>query len=156
MSKVPTLTLAQLFEAQNQLIDAYVIYSHVYKHTPSDQLQQKINQLEETIFEKAASSYDQMTSLLFTDEEKRAFRILPTEAYSAYISAKQDIAEDASSPKPPEIEEIPPQISVQELMSSLTPDELNEEVQMILENGTALESVSLADLLQAIQNRKQA
>lgn len=64
MSKVPTLTLARLFEAQDQLIDAYVIYSHLNNHTPSDQLQQKITELEEAVFDKVANSYDQMISLL--------------------------------------------------------------------------------------------
>jgi len=155
MSKVPTLTLARLFEAQDQLIDAYVIYSHLNNHTPSDQLQQKITELEEAVFDKVANSYDQMISLLFTDAEKRRFRILPAETYSAYSSARQDIAEDASNPEPPEKEEIPPQLTAQEILNSLTPDELNEEIQVILQRGTALESVSLADLLQAIKNRKR-
>ncbi|MCK4695258.1 MAG: hypothetical protein KAT74_05835, partial [Candidatus Cloacimonetes bacterium] len=46
----PTLTLAQLYENQNQFLDALVIYQKLMKTKPSDELQNKINELKEKIF----------------------------------------------------------------------------------------------------------
>lgn len=102
---VPTITLAELYEGQNQYVDALVIYKNLYKENPNEELQNKIDELKEIIFKENTLEYASITDKLFTDEEKRLFQILPHEQYKAY---KDSITElDNQETFPEELSEIP-------------------------------------------------
>lgn len=156
MSKVPTITLARLYEAQDLLLDAYVVYRFVQKQQPSEEVDQTIARLENLIFEHTHHRYDQITSLLFGDDEKRIFRILPADDYSVYHAALEDIIEstpsrsttDATSPSQP----VP--LSLEDILDELSSDDLSDAIHTYLDQGIKPEHVSLADLLQALQAKK--
>jgi len=73
----PTLTLAKLYETQNELIDAVNIYFKLNKNQNSQELEKKIQQLTDIIFENINRNYDSTISRIFTKEELRYFKIIP-------------------------------------------------------------------------------
>jgi hypothetical protein len=156
MSKVPTLTLARLYEAQNLLLDAYVVYRSVQDTHPSEEIAGTLQRLEHIIFEQAQPRYDSITSLLFDDQEKRSFRILPSEDYSIYHAAVEDIIErhpaDATSEPPVQSQPVP--FSLEDILQELSADDLTDVIHDYLDQGIEPEKVSLADLLHVLQTKK--
>lgn len=156
MSKVPTITLARLYEAQNLVLDAYVVYRFVQKQHPSDDIASTLERLEQHICEHAHPRYDQITSLLFNDEEKRRFRILPTEDYSIYHAAIEDIIErhpnNSTEAAPTQSQPVP--FSLEDMLEELSADDISDAIHDYLDQGIEPEQVSLADLLQALQSKK--
>jgi hypothetical protein len=73
----PTLTLAKLYETQNELIDAVNIYFKLNKNQNSQELEIKIQQLTNIIFENINRNYDSTISQIFSKEELRYFKIIP-------------------------------------------------------------------------------
>jgi len=71
----PTITLAELYENQDQSIDALVIYKNLNKENPSEDLQNKIDDLKDKIFKENTLEYSTIIDKIFTEEEKRLFHI---------------------------------------------------------------------------------
>ncbi|MBN1326841.1 MAG: hypothetical protein JW996_02695 [Candidatus Cloacimonetes bacterium] len=92
----PTYTLAQLFETQNQLIDALIIYQKLNKLDSSLENEKKIEELIEKIFSNIKEEYNPVIDLVFTAEEKRHFRILPHSEFIALTKASDENQEDFS------------------------------------------------------------
>jgi len=83
----PTITLAQLYESQNQLIYALVIYKKIHGLDQSKDLILKIEELQDLIFEGNHSDYPDPVKLLFSLEERKMFNILPHHQAKTYREA---------------------------------------------------------------------
>lgn len=95
----PTITLAELYENQNQYIDALVIYKNLYKENPTEKLQNRINELKDVIFKENTLEYSAIIDKIFTEEEKRTFHILPHEQYKAYTESQTELKYEETYPE---------------------------------------------------------
>ena len=95
----PTITLAELYENQDQYIDALVIYKNLNKENPTEELQNKIDELKDKIFKENTLEYSTIIDKIFTEEEKRIFHILPHEQYKAYKESQADLKNDETYPE---------------------------------------------------------
>ncbi len=84
----PTLTLAQLYEKQDQLLDALVIYQQLINKEYSEELDDKIKDLKNKIFNDGALEYSPAIDKIFTTEDKKNFKILPHDEYEAFIESQ--------------------------------------------------------------------
>lgn len=95
----PTITLAELYENQNQHIDALVIYKNLYKENPTEELKIKIDELNDKIFNENSLEYSEIINKIFTAEEKRIFHILPHEQYKTYTESQTEITNEETYPE---------------------------------------------------------
>jgi len=84
---IPTVTLAKLYEAQYQLVDAINIYSKLKMENNSEEIKERIEKLTDIIFEHINKEYDPTITEIFSPEELRYFRIIP--GSEVKISAKE-------------------------------------------------------------------
>ena len=80
-SIAPTLTLAQLYEAQKLYFDAFVIYTKLYQANPTEDLKDKIHAVEAKMFQDENSEYNNIINIIFGQAEKEKFKILPDQNY---------------------------------------------------------------------------
>lgn len=130
----PTITLAKLYENQNQNIDALVIYKNLYNENPTDELKTKIDELKDIIFKENTLEYSAITDKLFSEEEKRLFHILPHEQYQTYQESQSDLKNDETYPEEltgnkkedVETEEIETEEIVDEIDEPLQPEDKDQ------------------------------
>ena len=96
---IPTITLAELYENQNQYIDALVIYKNLSKKNPTEELRKKIDELKDKIFNENTLEYSEIINKIFTAEEKRIFHILPHEQYKAYTESQAEMTNEETYPE---------------------------------------------------------
>ncbi|HCX72625.1 MAG TPA: hypothetical protein DHM37_02820 [Candidatus Cloacimonas sp.] len=84
MSELATITLAELYEKQNQFMDALVIYLKLYQQTPSEKLKQRIINLKEKVFTENEDEYTSTIKMIFSKEDRKKFQILPHNQYMEY------------------------------------------------------------------------
>lgn len=77
----PTKTLAELYENQNQLLDALMVYQKLQSRQPSTELENKITEIKIKIFDAENFNYNPVIDQIFTKEEKMKFNILPHSYY---------------------------------------------------------------------------
>ena len=80
----PTLTLAQLYDAQKQYFDAFTIYNQLYQLNPNEDLKARLDSAEKKIFSDTNLLYNDIINKIFTDEDKVKFKILPNENYENF------------------------------------------------------------------------
>ncbi len=141
---IPTITLAELYENQNQHIDALVIYKNLCKENPTEELQNKIDELKDKIFNENTLEYSTIIDKIFTAEEKRFFHILPHEQYKVYTESQAEMKNEETYPEeltevkegevaheevvPDEIEKPETEEDTPEIDNTLEPDiEVEEE-----------------------------
>ncbi|OQX70657.1 MAG: hypothetical protein B6D62_03935 [Candidatus Cloacimonas sp. 4484_275] len=92
----PTVTLAQLYESQNQFVDALLIYRKILASNPENReiIEGKIKALEAKIFSKQQQEYDPLINKIFSAEEKEYFAILSHHAYKEYSKSSDNTTED--------------------------------------------------------------
>ncbi|MCD4797265.1 MAG: hypothetical protein K8R49_08895, partial [Candidatus Cloacimonetes bacterium] len=81
---VPTITLAELYESQEQLLDALVIYQDLMKKEHSDKIQKKVDELKEKVFNDSSFEYSHLIDKIFNIEEKKRLKVLPHEQYETF------------------------------------------------------------------------
>jgi hypothetical protein len=94
----PTITLAEVYEEQNQFIDALLIYQKIKSRNPSEQLDEKIEILKKKIFAKHEDHYSPIIDKIFTPEDKIAFKIIPHNQYHKYVKSQQVSIDDDLPP----------------------------------------------------------
>jgi len=92
----PTVTLADLYESQNQFLDAYVIYKYIYSMHPETHIKEKLYSLEKKIFEEYEKEYDPIIKKIFSKEEIEKFKILPTQQFSQYQEIESSFIEETN------------------------------------------------------------
>ncbi len=95
----PTLTLAQLYEKQNQPLDALVIYQQLLNKEYSDELDEKIKDLKNKIFTDSSLEYNSVIDKIFTTEDKKNFKILPHDEYEAFILSQAQHTNEETYPE---------------------------------------------------------
>ncbi len=136
---VPTITLAKIYEAQNELVDAVNVYAMLKTKEPSEEIERKIEQLTDIIFENITRDYDDRISRLFSQSELRHFRIIPGD--TVQISSNESSQAGSRLEIDPEfepdsdIENDPDEMLTdeEEIYDGITTKEL-EEIEKILNN----------------------
>jgi hypothetical protein len=80
----PTLTLAQLYEAQKQFFDVYAIYKKLYEINSSEDVKTKLENIENKIFNDPNVEYNNLISQIFSVDERKLFRIITGKYYEEY------------------------------------------------------------------------
>lgn len=94
-SKIPpTITLAQLYEAQQQFFDAYLIYKKILENNPDEEIEERMIQAKKRIFIDSNLHYQDITNMIFNTEDKEYFQIIPDENYQNFINAQSEEAEE--------------------------------------------------------------
>jgi len=78
---LPTLTLAKLFEEQNQFLDALAAYELISQNDSSPAVRQKIEALHLRILTEPGAKYDPRIEKLFSPEELAYLKILNHSAF---------------------------------------------------------------------------
>ena len=83
----PTLTLAQIYDAQKQYFDAFTIYSKLYQSNPSEDIKEKMEATEKKIFTDMSFVYNELIDKIFTEEDRVKFKVLPHENHENLVNA---------------------------------------------------------------------
>jgi len=86
MSPMPTLTLAKLFEQQEQYVEALALYQLLFRKFQDNKILEKIAEISQTIFSDNTEEYHKFLVDLFTVEEREKLQILPHNQYQDYKS----------------------------------------------------------------------
>jgi len=101
----PTLTLAKLYESQNQYFNALQIYEQLESLGEPGMMQDDIQRVNEMIFTDSESIYHEITKKLFSLEDLRKFRIIPSEMFESYLRSINSESEEFERELDEEIEE---------------------------------------------------
>jgi len=120
----PTITLAQLYETQNQLFDALNIYELLYHKDQSLVTLDNIKRIKDLIFNNEQSKYNVIIQKIFNSDDLRKFRIIPESLYDQYSksneSSEDDIEEEIEEEISEEIMESEPEIPGENSLSNST------------------------------------
>ncbi|MDP3113774.1 MAG: hypothetical protein Q8M98_03260 [Candidatus Cloacimonadaceae bacterium] len=94
-SWVPTVTLAKLFEEQNQFFDAIAAYELISQNDASPAVRERIEALHIRILNDPSNRYDPRIEKLFTPEELAYLKILNHNGFENMAQAAQKISEGA-------------------------------------------------------------
>jgi len=92
----PTLTLAKLFEEQNQFYDALAIYEIIGQSDASPAIRQKIEALQMRILDDSNLKYDPRIEKLFSPEELAYLKILSHSAFENLSRVQSQIVDGNS------------------------------------------------------------
>lgn len=92
----PTLTLAKLFEEQNQFYDALAIYEIIGQSDASPAIRQKIDALQMRILDDSNLKYDPRIEKLFSPEELAYLKILSHSAFENLSRVQSQIVDGNS------------------------------------------------------------
>jgi len=95
----PTLTLAKLFEEQNQFFDALAGYELISQNDPSPQVRERIEALHLRILSDPQGSYDPRIEKLFSPEELAYFKILNHQGFNNMAATLEKLSEGMPSPE---------------------------------------------------------
>jgi hypothetical protein len=89
----PTVTLAKLFEEQNQFFDALATYELIAQNDASPALREKIEALHARILNDPSNNYDPRIEKLFTPEELAYLKILSHQGFDNMYRAMEKLGE---------------------------------------------------------------
>lgn len=89
----PTITLAKLFEEQNQFFDALAAYELISQTDSSPTVRESIEALHLRILSDPVSSYDPRIEKLFSPEELAYLRILDHQGFENLARAREKLNE---------------------------------------------------------------
>jgi len=101
----PTLTLAKLYESQNQYFNALQIYEQLESLGEPGMMQDDIQRVNEMIFKDSESIYNETTKKLFSHDDLCKFRIIPSEMFESYLRSINSESEEFEKELDEEIEE---------------------------------------------------
>ena len=89
----PTITLAKLFEEQNQFFEALSAYEMISQTDSSAAVRESIEALHQRILNDPANRYDPRIEKLFTPEELAYLRILDHQGFENLARAREKLNE---------------------------------------------------------------
>jgi hypothetical protein len=92
----PTLTLARLFEEQNQFYDALAIYEIISQSNDSPEIRQKVEYLQSRIMNDPNMRYDERIEKLFSQEELSYLKIMNHSAFENLSRMQKQYAQGES------------------------------------------------------------
>ncbi len=150
---MPTLTLAKLFEEQNQFLDALAAYELISQNDKSPAVRQKIEALHLRILTDPNARYDPRIEKLFSPEELAYLKILNHSAFdnlSQVVNRMQEGLGEAEYFFEQEIEIAPEEAN--DLQSILSEIEQHAQQTQIM-GLDEVTDFSTADLILALLNR---
>ncbi|MFA6720132.1 MAG: hypothetical protein WCR92_01785 [Candidatus Cloacimonadaceae bacterium] len=90
----PTITLAKLFEEQNQFFDALAAYELISQTDSSPAVRERIEALHLRILSDPVSRYDPRIEKLFTPEELAYLKILDHQGFENLARAREKLSEN--------------------------------------------------------------
>ncbi len=91
----PTVTLAQLYEAQQLFFDALAIYKQIQMTNPSEDILSRIDRLNAKVFNDQTLVYSTVLKNIFSKDEILKFRFLPQDKYKLLMeSMTKDYAQE--------------------------------------------------------------
>ena len=152
----PTLTLAKLFEEQNQFYDALAAYELISQNDSSPAVRERIEALHLRILSDPNSHYDPRIEKLFTPEELAYLKILHHQGFENMASTMAKLNEGMQGPElffDATSEDI---LGDETAIDTLTDmlKEIEQQAQLNLMSGAAdFADYSIQDLLIAILSR---
>lgn len=151
----PTMTLARLFEEQNQFYDALAIYEILSQTDQSPDLREKIDALQKRILDDPNMRYDQRIEKLFSAEELAYLKIMNHSAFENLSRMKNQFAKGGSDYEfllqDEELEERPKEDTV-DLENML--GEIDSQAEQEAEKASQeLEGLTVEDLAEELANR---
>lgn len=89
----PTLTMAKLFEEQNQFYEALAAYELISQNDSSPEIREKIEELHLHLLNDSNSVYDPRIEQLFSPEELSYLKIIHHQGYCNMVQAKDKLEE---------------------------------------------------------------
>nr|MDK2851437.1 hypothetical protein [Candidatus Cloacimonadota bacterium] len=93
MNWTPTITLAKLFEEQNQFFDALATYELIAQNDSSPAIREKIEALHARILNDPSNRYDPRIEKLFTPEELAYLKILSHQGFDNMVHAMERLGD---------------------------------------------------------------
>ena len=159
----PTVTLADLYESQNQILDAYAIYRFLDEQLPEGQLRGKINSLEKKIFEEFNQEYDPVIKKIFSKDEIEKFKILPTKQFSQYQKMEANLRDETKlndsqkkNDKYDKIENTDEILKFFQLIKGMDISEIKDLYETHLKKIRTFEEIKLSQINKAIKFYKNA
>lgn len=151
----PTMTLAKLFEEQNQFFDALAAYELISQTDASPAIRERIEDLHVRILNDPSNRYDPRIEKLFTPEELAYLKILNHNGFENMANAARKLSEGALSDEIyiDEEEEFGMEDVRDESLEELL-REIEQQAQMnILSGETGFEEITVRDLVVAMLSR---
>ena len=101
----PTLTMAQLYEAQEQYFNALKIYKELQDQDYSEEIEDKITSLNEKINKQNKKKLDETIIQIFSEAEIEKFNILASDLYQQFEKSNKSEDEDIEDELEEEIDE---------------------------------------------------
>ncbi len=148
MCPIPTITLARLFESQEQYVEALALYHILYNKFHDDSLLEKINEMKDEVFSNNEADYHKLLSSIFSQEDRERLGILPHEQAQDYLSTLEQFKErKRTKPVPESIEKTEKDETKQE-------ETIQVEFSQILEDLNKLEAPELENLALKLFHKK--
>lgn len=150
----PTVTLAKLFEEQNQFFDALATYELIAQNESSPAIREKIEALHARILNDPANRYDPRIEKLFTPEELAYLKILSHQGFDNMSRTLDKLNEGFSGTEIIfEDEDILAEESELDTLSAML-QEIEEQAQLnLIENSGEFNDLTIGDMLIAILSR---
>lgn len=152
----PTLTLAKLFEEQNQFFDALAAYELISQSDTSPEVRERIEALHLRILSDPGNRYDPRIEKLFSPEELAYFKILNHQGFDNLAKAMQKMnggLDTVDLGLEEELEEILSDDKELDTMAELL-NEIEQQAQLsLISNNPDMADLTVQDLLIAILSR---
>ena len=151
----PTITLAKLFEEQNQFFDALAAYELISQTDSSPAVRERIEALHLRILSDPVSRYDPRIEKLFTPEELAYLKILNHQGFDNMSRAVEKLSEGVSGNdlylELDDLDLLDPEggDDIQDLLNEI---EQNAQ-QTFIEDLPEIEGYTLKDLMTALLGR---
>jgi hypothetical protein len=152
MSPIPTVTLARLFESQEQYVEALALYYILYKKFQDTSFLEKIEEMKNEIFSSNEAEYHKLLSNIFSQEDRKRLGIFPHEQAQDYFSTLEQFKERKRT-KP--VTEAVEEKNTAEEKDNVKPEEpIQFEYSKILEDLNKLEAPELENISLKLFNKK--
>ena len=137
-SIAPTLTLAQLYDSQNQLFNALNIYNKLLGIGDDSEINQRINGIYEKLVDKEFENYQSLIRQIFSKEDLVKFKILNDSQYQDYVKSLKEL-EAENEEEAEEIDEELKAITAEETPEVTPPEIVETKKNVAAEEGVVLE-----------------
>ncbi|MCK4956678.1 MAG: hypothetical protein KAS49_03515 [Candidatus Cloacimonetes bacterium] len=130
MTPIPTITLAKLYEQQEQYIEALALYQMLSKKNNTEKYLDKISEIKEIVFSSNQKEYHKLLLNLFTKEERNELQVLPHNEYLDYtevIELYKETQEITPTKEPKPTDKTTPILAdILEKLDKIDSDDLNK------------------------------
>ncbi len=127
-SLAPTLTLAQLYESQNQLFDALAVYRKLHAERGDEEILEKLESVQEKILSDEKLHYNSRITEIFSADERKRLKIIPQDRFERLQESMRQQNEDDEELAVESDEELAPQARKAFLEGSYEEEESPEPV----------------------------